>query len=66
MALYPLSGFRAMSQAAEKMFTSIRNKGTQVEDLESMQTRDELYDVLGYHEFEQKLDELFTQEESSG
>ncbi|MCY4093620.1 MAG: methylisocitrate lyase [Gammaproteobacteria bacterium] len=66
MALYPLSGFRAMSQAAEKMFISIRAKGTQVDDLGSMQTRDELYDVLGYHEFEQKLDELFTQEESSG
>lgn len=66
MALYPLSGFRAMSQAAEKMFTNIRAKGTQVDDLDSMQTRDELYDVLGYHEFEQKLDELFTKEESSG
>ena len=66
MALYPLSGFRAMSQAAEKMFTSIREKGTQVDDLGSMQTRDELYDVLGYHDFEQKLDDLFTKEETSG
>ena len=66
MALYPLSAFRAMSQAAERVFMSIRAKGTQVDDLDSMQTRDELYDVLGYHEFEQKLDELFTKEESSG
>ena len=66
MALYPLSGFRAMSQAAEQMFTNIRAKGTQVDDIGSMQTRDELYDVLGYHEFEQKLDQLFTKEESSG
>lgn len=66
MALYPLSGFRAMSQAAEKMFTSIRTKGTQNEDLGSMQTRDELYDVLGYHEFEQKLDDLFSKEETGG
>ena len=66
MALYPLSGFRAMSQAAERMFASIRQKGTQVDDLASMQTRDELYDVLGYHEFEQKLDDLFSKEEASG
>lgn len=66
MALYPLSAFRAMSQAAEKMFISIRAKGTQADDLGSMQTRDELYDVLGYHEFEQKLDDLFSKEEASG
>ena len=66
MALYPLSAFRAMSQAAEKMFTSIRAKGTQAEDVDSMQTRDELYDVLGYLEFEQKLDNLFSKEEASG
>ena len=66
MALYPLSGFRAMSQAAERMFVNIRQKGTQVDDLGSMQTRDELYEVLGYHEFEQKLDDLFSKEETSG
>ena len=66
MALYPLSGFRAMSRAAERMFMSIREKGTQVDDLGSMQTRDELYDVLGYHEFERKLDDLFSKEEASG
>lgn len=66
MALYPLSGFRAMSLAADRMFASIRQKGTQVDDLGSMQTRDELYEVLGYHEFEQKLDDLFSKEEASG
>lgn len=66
MALYPLSGFRAMSQAAEQMFAGIRENGTQADNLESMQTRDELYEVLGYHEFEQKLDALFNKEEASG
>ncbi len=66
MALYPLSGFRAMSQAASNVFNGIRNHGTQVQDLDSMQTRDELYEVLGYHEFEQKLDDLFSKEEGSG
>ena len=66
MALYPLSGFRAMSQAAERMFAGIRANGTQRDELDSMQTRDELYDVLGYRDFEQKLDDLFTKEESSG
>ena len=66
MALYPLSGFRAMSQAAERMFASIRQNGTQEGDLGSMQTREELYEVLGYHEFEQKLDDLFSKEEASG
>ena len=66
MALYPLSGFRAMSQAASNVFNGIRNHGTQVQDLDSMQTRDELYEVLGYHEFEQKLDDLFSKEKGSG
>ena len=66
MALYPLSGFRAMSQAALNMYNGIRNHGTQVQNLDSMQTRDELYEILGYHEFEQKLDDLFSKEENSG
>ena len=66
MALYPLSGFRAMSQAAANMFQNIRELGTQKHELASMQTRDELYEVLGYHEFEQKLDDLFGKEESIG
>ena len=66
MALYPLSGFRAMSKAVLHMYENIREHGTQVSELPQMQTRDELYDVLGYHSFEQKLDELFSKEASSG
>ena len=66
MALYPLSGFRAMNQAALNVFLNIRKHGTQASVLASMQTRDELYAVLGYHAFENKLDELFNKEELSG
>ena len=66
MALYPLSGFRAMSRAAFAVFESVRANGTQAQVLEEMQTRDELYDILGYHEYEQKLDELFKEDVVSG
>ncbi len=59
MALYPLSAFRAMSQAAEKTYTQIRQKGTQQHLLDEMQTRNELYDVLNYLNYEKKLDHLF-------
>ena len=59
MALYPLSAFRAMSQAALKVYRAIREQGTQAQVVESMQTRDELYDVLGYRDYEAKLDALF-------
>jgi len=59
MVLYPLSAFRAMSQAALKVYSALRKDGTQKSVLDLMQTRAELYDVLGYHEYEQKLDELF-------
>jgi methylisocitrate lyase len=59
LVLYPLSAFRAMSRAAETVYQAIRRDGTQQAVLESMQTRAELYDVLGYHEYERKLDELF-------
>ena len=59
MALYPLSAFRAMNQAALGVFRAIREDGSQQAVVERMQTRDELYDFLGYHAFEQKLDELF-------
>jgi methylisocitrate lyase len=59
MALYPLSAFRAMNQAALNVYTTLRREGTQVSLLETMQTRAELYEFLGYHEFEQKLDALF-------
>jgi methylisocitrate lyase len=59
LVLYPLSAFRAMSKAAESVYGAIRREGTQKSALERMQTRSELYDVLGYHEYEKKLDELF-------
>jgi methylisocitrate lyase len=59
MALYPLSAFRAMSKAALHVYQTLRNDGTQLSAIETMQTRDELYDVLGYHEYENKLDRLF-------
>jgi methylisocitrate lyase len=59
LALYPLSAFRAMSQAALSVYAEIRSKGTQQGVVDRMQTRTELYEVLGYHEYEQKLDQLF-------
>ena len=62
MALYPLSAFRAMSRAAESTYATIRKDGTQKAAVPSMQTRDELYQVLRYHAFEEKLDRLFGQE----
>ncbi len=60
MAIYPLSAFRAMSQAALAVYSAIRQEGTQQSVVGTMQTRTELYDVLGYHEYERKLDELFS------
>jgi len=60
LVLYPLSAFRAMNRAAEAVYGAIRSEGTQKNMLDRMQTRAELYDVLGYHEYEQKLDELFS------
>jgi methylisocitrate lyase len=59
IALYPLSAFRAMNKAALKVYEAVRKKGTQQDVLGDMQTRDELYDFLGYHAYEKKLDELF-------
>ena len=59
MVLYPLSAFRAMNKAAEAVYTAIRKDGHQKNVLDIMQTRDELYDRIGYHEFEQSLDKLF-------
>jgi methylisocitrate lyase len=59
LVLYPLSAFRAMSRAAEAVYTAIRQDGTQKNLIERMQTRTELYEVLGYHEYEQRLDALF-------
>lgn len=59
MALYPLSAFRAMSAAALSVYETIKNDGTQQGSIEAMQTRMELYDVLGYQAYEDKLDALF-------
>jgi methylisocitrate lyase len=64
MALYPLSAFRAMSQAALNVYKSIRTEGTQKNVVATMQTRMDLYDFLGYDEYERKLDELFKNEDS--
>ena len=61
MTLYPLSAFRAMSRAAENVYRTLREEGTQQRAIDTMQTRDELYDVLGYHEYEDKLDQLFAE-----
>ena len=59
MVLYPLSAFRAMNQAALKVYEAVRNDGTQANVVNLMQTRAELYDHLNYHSYEQKLDALF-------
>ena len=59
IALYPLSAFRSANQAALNTFKAIRRDGTQSKVLDTMQTRDELYDFLNYHAYEQKLDDLF-------
>lgn len=64
MVLYPLSAFRAMNKAAETVYESIRRDGHQRNVVEMMQTREELYDRIGYHEYEQKLDALFAQKKS--
>jgi len=60
LVLYPLSAFRAMSQAALGVYSEIRQQGTQKAVLDRMQTRTELYEVLRYQSFENKLDELFS------
>jgi methylisocitrate lyase len=59
LALYPLSAFRAMSSAAEQTYAAIRRDGTQRSVVDAMQTRDELYDVLGYQAHEERLDRLY-------
>ncbi|MDB5727441.1 MAG: prpB, partial [Noviherbaspirillum sp.] len=64
LALYPLSAFRAMNKAAENVYTAIRRDGTQKGVVDTMQTRNELYDRINYHEFEQKLDALFAQQKA--
>lgn len=64
LILYPLSAFRAMSHAALNTYQTLLQQGTQKTLLNKMQTRNELYDVLGYHKYEQKLDQLM--EEDNG
>jgi methylisocitrate lyase len=66
MVLYPLSAFRAMSKAAEQVYATLRAEGTQQSVIDTMQTRDELYEVLGYHDYEDKLDQLFTEKGLTG
>tara|TARA_Y100001947_G_scaffold159437_1_gene176824 strand:+ start:5949 stop:6428 length:480 start_codon:yes stop_codon:yes gene_type:complete len=61
MVLYPLSAFRAMNKAALTVYQNILEKGDQKDVVDLMQTRMELYDFLNYHDFEQKLDQLFAQ-----
>lgn len=60
LALYPLSAFRAMSRAAVEVYRAIREEGTQRGLTDRMQTREQLYDVLRYHDYERKLDALFS------
>jgi methylisocitrate lyase len=59
IVLYPLSAFRAMNKAAQNVYTAIRRDGTQANVVDTMQTRMELYEAIGYHAFEQRLDALF-------
>jgi methylisocitrate lyase len=59
MVLYPLTAFRAMNKAAQKVYETVRKQGSQKSVLPDMQTREELYEFLNYHAYEDKLDELF-------
>lgn len=61
LILYPLSAFRAANKAAKNVYDHIRQEGTQKNVVDTMQTREELYESIGYHEYEQKLDNLFKQ-----
>jgi methylisocitrate lyase len=61
LVLYPLSAFRAMNKAALAVYEAVRRDGSQKNVVDLMQTRMELYDFLGYHDFEKKLDALFAQ-----
>ncbi|GAB2915846.1 hypothetical protein GCM10027093_62900 [Paraburkholderia jirisanensis] len=61
LVLYPLSAFRAMNKAAENVYRTIRRDGTQQAVVDTMQTRAELYESIGYYAYEQKLDDLFNQ-----
>jgi methylisocitrate lyase len=65
IALYPLSAFRAMNQAALNVYRTLRSEGTQRNVVDTMQTRADLYDFLGYHEYERRLDALFAQQSTA-
>jgi methylisocitrate lyase (EC 4.1.3.30) len=60
MALYPLSAFRAMNKAAQTVYETLRREGTQKAVVPLMQTRAELYESIGYHAYEQRLDAIFS------
>ena len=60
MVLYPLTAFRAMNKAALKVYQNLKKPGTQKNSIGDMQTREELYDIINYHSYEKKLDELFS------
>ena len=62
MALYPLSAFRAMNRAAERVYRALREEGTQKNVIDTMQTRNELYESINYYLFEEKLDALFARQ----
>ncbi|MBI3148335.1 MAG: methylisocitrate lyase [Betaproteobacteria bacterium] len=62
LVLYPLSAFRAMNKAALNVYQTLRREGTQKGVVDTMQTRAELYEYLGYHAFEKKLDELYSKD----
>ena len=66
LVLYPLTAFRMMSAAALKAYETLRREGTQKSLLDQMQTREQLYNTLNYHDYEKKLDELFSREKRNG
>lgn len=66
LVLYPLSAFRAMNKAALNVYQHLLNDGHQRDVIDTMQTRNELYEFLSYHEYEEKLDALFTEQKGSG
>ncbi len=66
IVLYPLSAFRAMNKAAETVYAAIRRDGTQKAVLDTMQTREELYERIGYHDYERRLDALFAKQGEGG
>jgi methylisocitrate lyase len=66
MILYPLSAFRAMNKAAENVYEAIRREGTQANVIDTMQTREELYQAINYYEYEKALDETLGTDKKMG